>query len=87
MTMKTPLYEKHVELGGNVVDYAGWMLPVEYTGLKDEHNAVRERAGMFDVSHMGEIWVEGKEAEKFVNYLMTNNIINQEDNQIQYTFM
>lgn len=87
MTMKTPLYEKHVALGGNVVEYAGWMLPVEYTGLKDEHNAVRERAGMFDVSHMGEIWVEGKEAEKFVNYLMTNNIINQEDNQIQYTFM
>ena len=87
MTMKTPLYEKHVALGGNVVEYAGWMLPVEYTGLKDEHNAVRERAGMFDVSHMGEIWVEGKEAEKFVNYLMTNNIINQEDKQIQYTFM
>ncbi len=87
MAKKTPLYEKHVALGGNVVDYAGWMLPVEYTGLKEEHNAVRERAGMFDVSHMGEIWVEGKEAEKFVSYLMTNDIMRQVDTQIQYTFM
>ncbi len=84
---KTPLYEKHVQLGGNVVNYAGWYLPVEYTSLKDEHLAVRERAGMFDVSHMGEIWIRGKEAEKFVSYLVTNDIMRQKDTQIQYTFM
>lgn len=84
---KTPLYDKHIALSKNVVDYAGWMLPVQYTGLKEEHLAVRERAGMFDVSHMGEIWVRGKDAEAFVNYLMTNDIARQKDTQIQYTFM
>ncbi|MDO5716165.1 MAG: glycine cleavage system aminomethyltransferase GcvT [Tissierellia bacterium] len=84
---KTPLYDKHVQLSEHVVDYAGWFLPVQYTTLKEEHQAVRERAGMFDVSHMGEIWIEGKDAEVFVNYLMTNDIAKQNDTQIQYTFM
>lgn len=87
MANKTPLYDSHVALGGNMTEYAGWLLPVEYTSLKDEHKAVRERVGMFDVSHMGEIWVNGAEAEKFVNYLVTNDIIRQHDGQVQYTFM
>lgn len=62
---KTPLYDEHVKLGGNVVDYAGWYLPVQYEGLVAEHNAVRNAAGLFDVSHMGEITVKGKDAEAF----------------------
>lgn len=87
MAKKTPLYDAHVRLGGHMVEYAGWNLPVEYSGLKEEHEAVRERAGIFDVSHMGEIWVTGKEAEKFVSFMMTNDIMRQKDNQVQYTFM
>ena len=87
MAKKTPLYDAHVRLGGHMTEYAGWDLPVEYSGLKEEHEAVRERAGIFDVSHMGEIWVTGKEAEKFVSFMMTNDIIRQKDNQVQYTFM
>lgn len=84
---KTPLYDEHVKLGGNVVDYAGWYLPVEYEGLVPEHEAVRNAVGLFDVSHMGEITVKGKDAIKFVNYLMTNDISTLVDNQIIYTLM
>ena len=84
---KTPLYDEHIKLGGNVVDYAGWFLPVEYEGLVPEHEAVRNAVGLFDVSHMGEITVKGKDALAFVNYLMTNDIASIVDNQIIYTFM
>ncbi len=62
---KTPLYEEHVKLGGKIVNYAGWLLPVQYEGLIPEHEAVRNKAGLFDVSHMGAIRVAGKDAEKF----------------------
>lgn len=84
---KTPLYDEHLKLGGNVVDYAGWLLPVQYTGLVPEHEAVRNAAGIFDVSHMGEITIKGKDAVAFVGYLMTNDITKIVDNQIMYTFM
>jgi glycine cleavage system T protein (aminomethyltransferase) len=86
-TKKTPLYEEHIKLGGDVVDYAGWYLPIKYEGLVQEHNAVRNKVGLFDVSHMGEITIKGKDALKFVNYLMTNDISKVVDNQIVYTFM
>ncbi|WP_313756251.1 glycine cleavage system aminomethyltransferase GcvT [Tissierella sp.] len=84
---KTPLYDEHVELGGKVVDYAGWYLPVQYEGLIAEHEAVRNAVGLFDVSHMGEITIKGKDALAFVDYLMTNDISKVVDNQIVYTFM
>lgn len=84
---KTPLYDEHVKLGGNVVDYAGWYLPVQYEGLVPEHEAVRNAVGLFDVSHMGEITIKGKDALAFVNYLMTNDISTIVDNQVIYTFM
>lgn len=84
---KTPLYDEHVKLGGNVVDYAGWYLPVQYEGLVAEHNAVRNAAGLFDVSHMGEITVKGKDAEAFLDYLLTNDITKMTDKLIIYTFM
>ncbi len=84
---KTPLYDEHVSLGGKVVDYAGWYLPVQYEGLVAEHEAVRNAVGLFDVSHMGEITIKGKDALAFVDYLMTNDITKVVDNQIVYTFM
>ena len=87
MAKKTPLYEEHVKQGGKIVDYAGWLLPVQYEGLVQEHEAVRNAVGLFDVSHMGEITVKGKDALAFINYLMTNDISTLVDNQIIYTFM
>ena len=84
---KTPLYEEHVKLGGKIVNYAGWLLPVQYEGLVPEHEAVRNQAGLFDVSHMGAIRVAGNEAEKFLDYLLTNDISKMKDNQVVYTFM
>lgn len=83
-TVLYPLYEKY---GGKVVDYAGWELPVEFSGLSMEHEAVRTRAGLFDVSHMGEIEVKGKEGTAFLEKLMTNNVGAMTDNQVIYTFM
>lgn len=87
MAKKTPLYDEHVKLGGKIVDYAGWLLPVQYEGLVQEHETVRNAVGLFDVSHMGEITIKGKDALAFVDYLMTNDITKVVDNQIVYTFM
>lgn len=84
---KTPLYDEHVKLGGKIVDYAGWFLPVQYEGLNAEHEAVRTKAGLFDVSHMGAIYISGKDAKEFLDYLMTNDITKMVDNQVIYTFM
>ncbi len=84
---KTPLYNEHVSLKGKIVNYAGWMLPVQYEGLVPEHNAVRNAAGIFDVSHMGSIFVKGKDAKDYLDYLMTNDISSLNQNQIVYTFM
>lgn len=84
---KTPLYDQHLELGGKVVDYAGWYLPIQYKGLVAEHEAVRNAVGLFDVSHMGQIIIKGKDALAFVDYLVTNDISKSIDNHITYTFM
>ena len=84
---RTSLYEKHVEWGGKIIDFAGWELPVQYEGLVSEHNAVRNQAGLFDVSHMGEVSVKGEEAGKFVQYLVTNDTSVMNDNQVIYAQM
>ncbi|WP_099202941.1 glycine cleavage system aminomethyltransferase GcvT [Miniphocaeibacter massiliensis] len=84
---KTPLYDRHIAAGGNVVDYAGWFLPVDYVGLKEEHSAVRENVGLFDVSHMGEFTVKGKEAVKFLNYVFSNDYSKVADGQVAYTML
>lgn len=84
---KTPLYNEHVSLKGKIVNYAGWLLPVQYEGLVPEHNAVRNAAGIFDVSHMGSIFVRGKDAKDYLNYLVTNDISKLSQKQIIYTFM
>ncbi len=72
--MKTPLYEKHVELGAKLVDFAGWEMPVTYEGILEEHSAVRTHAGMFDVSHMGEVEVEGPGALAFLQRVLSNDV-------------
>lgn len=84
---KTPLYETHVKYGGKIVEFGGWLLPVQYTGILDEHRAVREKAGLFDVSHMGEVLVKGPEALEFLQKLVTNDVASMTDNKVQYTPM
>ncbi len=71
---QTPLYQAHVALGGKLIDFGGWALPVQYSSVLEEHKAVRERAGLFDVSHMGEIFVTGRDAESYLDHLLTNSI-------------
>ncbi|OJV66839.1 MAG: glycine cleavage system protein T [Clostridiales bacterium 38-18] len=84
---KTALYDEHVAAGGKIIDFAGWALPVQYEGIIEEHEAVRNAAGMFDVSHMGEVEVTGKGAFAFVQNLVTNDVATLEDNQILYAMM
>jgi glycine cleavage system T protein (aminomethyltransferase) len=71
---RTPLYEKHAELGAKLVDFAGWEMPVQYEGVREEHLAVRTHAGMFDVSHMGEVEVEGPAALAFLQRVLSNDV-------------
>jgi len=83
----TPLrgeYEKH---GGKIVEFAGYELPTQFKGILYEHQTVRERAGLFDVSHMGEIEIKGKDAESFVNYLLTNDVKILKSGSVIYSFM
>lgn len=87
MTKKTPIYDEHVKLGGKIIDYAGWELPVQYEGLVSEHHAVRKNVGIFDVSHMGEITLKGKDAVKFADYINTNDIISLKKGEIIYGFL
>lgn len=84
---KTPLYEYYRENQVKLVDFGGWALPIQFTGIIEEHAAVRNDAGLFDVSHMGEIWVKGSEATSYLNRLMTNNIAAIKENQAQYNAM
>ncbi len=83
---KTPLNEVHRNSGGKMVDFGGWDMPVQYTaGVIAEHLATREKAGLFDVSHMGEIWVEGADAIAFVNRITTNDVTKLVDGQAHYS--
>ncbi len=84
---KTPLYEWHRRQGGRIVDFAGWLLPIHYRGVLEEHLAVRERAGLFDVSHMGEIRLRGPGALALVQRLTVNDAAKIVDGQAQYTAM
>jgi aminomethyltransferase len=82
---RTPLYEEHVRLGGKMVEFAGWEMPVQYAGVVAEHHNVREKVGLFDVSHMGEIWVTGPNAEKALEYLTCNRVSALYDGKAQYS--
>ena len=81
---KTALYENHKKSGAKIVEFAGWMMPVEYEGLRQEHLAVRSSVGIFDVSHMGEVEIRGKDAREFSQKLSSNNINKIVSNQAQY---
>ncbi|MBN1504381.1 MAG: glycine cleavage system aminomethyltransferase GcvT [Candidatus Eisenbacteria bacterium] len=74
MPRETPLVGRHRELGARMTEFAGWLMPIQYTGIVDEHKAVREAAGLFDVSHMGEIWFTGLGALETANRLVTNDL-------------
>lgn len=88
MTLKrTTLFETYKRYGAKVIDFGGWELPVQFSSILEEHEAVRNEAGLFDVSHMGEVLVEGKEAERYINYLVTNDVTKLSINQAQYTAM
>ncbi len=82
---RTSLYEEHVALGARIVPFAGWEMPVQYTGIVDEHQAVRTAAGLFDVSHMGELRLRGEYAAHVVDYLVTNDAKKLADGQAMYT--
>ncbi len=85
--MKTCLYDSHVALGAKMSPFAGFIMPIQYAGIVQEHLAVRQHVGMFDVSHMGEIFVEGPDAEAFVNHIFTNEIRGFEPGKVLYGMM
>lgn len=84
---KTPLYDAHIAHAGKIVEFGGWLLPVQYAGIIEEHQAVRKRAGLFDVSHMGEVEVKGPQALAYLQKLVTNDVARLADGQVQYTPM
>ncbi|MCB0389724.1 MAG: glycine cleavage system aminomethyltransferase GcvT [Bdellovibrionales bacterium] len=84
---KTPIYQSHVDLGAKMVDFAGWSMPIQYKGLREEHLNTRENIGLFDVSHMGEIRISGERAEETVDWLTSNNVGRLEKGQAQYSLL
>src|ERR1700683_570887 len=84
---KTALFAAHQKLEARLVDFGGWHMPVQYGGILEEHKAVREAAGVFDISHMGEFYVSGPFAKSFLNGLMTNDVEKLAVGQGQYTLM
>jgi aminomethyltransferase len=84
---RTPLYAAHQKLGGKLIEFGGWEMPVQYTSITDEHLAVRNAAGIFDISHMGEVTVSGTGAETFLNSVLTNDVRKLAPGTGQYTLM
>ena len=84
---RTCLYDKHVALGAQMSPFAGFEMPIQYSGIADEHQAVRQKCGVFDVSHMGEIVVNGKDAQRFVQHIFTNDLTDAKDGQVLYGMM
>lgn len=84
---KTPFYENHAAAGAKIVDFGGYAMPVQYTGIIDEHNRVRTTVGVFDVSHMGEFDVSGEKATEFVQYITLNDVTKINEGRAQYTAM
>lgn len=84
---RTPLYQEHLNLKARMVEFAGWEMPIQYKGLKEEHLNVRNNVGLFDVSHMGEFRVKGPKAVETLQWLTTNNVETLEENHAQYTLL
>lgn len=85
--MKTALHEQHLALGAKIVEFSGWEMPLYYQGILHEHLVVRNQVGVFDVSHMGRVLVAGPDAEKFVDFISTNEILHKEPLSVTYTVM
>jgi aminomethyltransferase len=84
---RTPLYDRHVAAGARLVPFAGWEMPVQYTGIREEHVAVRREAGVFDVSHMGEIETSGPDAEAFLQRVLSNDVSKIAEDGAQYSVL
>jgi aminomethyltransferase len=84
---RTPLYEEHVRLGARMIPFGEWIMPVQYSGIMDEHQAVRKNVGVFDISHMGQLIATGPSAAGWLNEMLTNNIEKLEVGTGQYTFL
>jgi len=87
MALRTPLYDRHVALGARMVEFGGWDMPLQYSSIRDEHTAVRERAGLFDVSHMGRVTVAGEGALESLQRLVSNDVGRLQPRQSLYTVM
>jgi aminomethyltransferase len=87
MEKKTCLYDRHVALGALMSPFGGFIMPIQYTNITDEHNAVRQHCGVFDVSHMGEVRITGPDAERYVQHIFTNDVANAPLGQIYYGMM
>ena len=86
-TKKTTLYDNHIRLNAKMATFAGYYMPIQYKGIVEEHQNVRNHVGMFDVSHMGEFRVKGIGAEKFLNYLTANDVTKLIPGKAQYSIM
>lgn len=87
MGKKTCLYDKHVALGALMQPFGGFIMPIQYSTITDEHNAVRNHCGVFDVSHMGEVTIKGPDAERYVNHIFTNDVTDAPNGKIYYGMM
>ncbi|MFA5563936.1 MAG: glycine cleavage system protein T, partial [Candidatus Caldatribacteriota bacterium] len=83
----TPLHQEHIKLNARMIPFDGFDMPVQYSSIIEEHLTVRQKVGIFDVCHMGEIEIKGKDALPFVDYLLTNKITNIKDGYIKYSPM
>src|SRR3954447_18926736 len=84
---RTPLDDRHVAAGAKLVPFAGWEMPVQYAGIKEEHLDVRSHAGIFDVSHMGEIETGGPDAERFLQRILSNDVTKIAEDGAQYSVL
>lgn len=85
--LQTALHDWHQAHGGRMVDFAGWHMPIQYSTIVDEHQAVRTNAGLFDISHMGRLWFDGPDAERFLDHLLTNHVAKIKPGQIRYSLV
>ena len=87
MADRTPLYEAHRKIGARIVDFHGWEMPIQYAGILDEHTAVRTRCGLFDLSHMGRVWVRGKDRKAYLQKILTIDVSKVPVGRCRYTFL
>ncbi|HLT56996.1 MAG TPA: glycine cleavage system aminomethyltransferase GcvT, partial [Bacillota bacterium] len=87
MLKRTPIFSEYEKYGGKTIDFGGWELPVQFAGIKHEHEVTRTKAGVFDVSHMGEILVKGPKSFDFLQYMLTNDVKKLTPNRAQYTIL